>query len=64
MTVTGDDQLEPLPNAQDDGSPETPRRPTSADSSSRCSPDPCRNTDRYRLVTPYAAPISRLGPRS
>ena len=26
----------------------------SASNSDRSSPDPCRNTDRYRLVTPFS----------
>ena len=34
------------------------RRPLQAEASAeqadRASPDPCRNTDRYRLVTPFS----------
>lgn len=25
-----------------------------AEAASRCSPDPCQHTDRYRLVTPFS----------
>lgn len=41
--------------SRDPGSKDRAKTPApAADAATRCSPDPCQHTDRYRLVTPFS----------